>query len=768
MKKLVFLLVILMLKPFDTGAQDQKAKTRFYEGVVAEEVTGDLDKALTIYRELLKNSAGDRQLAARCLYHIGLTYEKKGSDKALGYYADLLEKYPDQADLADLARGRISRLKDANTFIDPRDGHKYKWVKIGNQIWMAENLAYMPWVNPPKKQEWGIWVYDYDGEDVAEAKATENYQKYGCLYDWTMAMDIDPKYLEEPWNGDSENHQGICPPGWHLPTDGEWKTLEKSLGMSDSLAEVLDDTRAGDQPSNFRIIEPKSFVPVGKYLKSASGWYRESNGDNSSGLSLQPAGVRNCLPKEGIAISHNTRNYDGFGYSGVFWTSTESQDTTFGNQPRTMYLNQTAFTRSLHTRSMDVSRNTYSSRGEGVSVRCLKDDDQFPIFNKDVAGGKYGKIVVSPTVPQEIAIEKSITPVFVNKFILPAKDPKIRGTLSIIPNEDRIYVLRTPIPIIYALDSRTLDTIWTHQLKANSIFSMVESKEFILCETPVSIVGIRKVDGKQVWQIGGADGALQFSRIANEILFIQIKGFYYAINVNSGEEIWNHKQDERISTRATFVNDTLYVPLIPSSSGRSTPPPVSETKHTVVEAIDAKTGKSIWEYKFYSQYFHCAYNNGLVMIRGNSNLSGPYLIAINAKTGKKEWATFLGTQSSDEPITVGDSSLFLLSPNYRTPNQLLALDFDGRIKWNKIVPKIVYSINEYPVVFNNKVFFLTGTTANRAIINTRLMAVEATNGSTIYTINLVSEPLTYPIFRNNKMYIGCQDGLYIFEYPKLD
>lgn len=118
----------------------------------------------------------------------------------------MIEKYPEAGDYASLARTRMQKLRDANTFIDPRDGHKYRWVKIGNQIWMAENLAYMPHVNPPMKQEWGIWVYDYDGEDVAEAKATENYQNYGCLDDWAMAMDIDPKYLEEPWNGDSEKH----------------------------------------------------------------------------------------------------------------------------------------------------------------------------------------------------------------------------------------------------------------------------------------------------------------------------------------------------------------------------------------------------------------------------------------------------------------------------------------------------------------------------------------------------------------------------------
>ncbi|MDF1551297.1 MAG: FISUMP domain-containing protein, partial [Bacteroidales bacterium] len=83
------------------------------------------------------------------------------------------------------------------TFTDERDGHEYKYTKIGDQYWMAENLAYIPHVGPAGENS-GIWVYGYTGTSVEEAKKTENYKLFGCLYDWEAA-------------------KVYCPKGWHLP-----------------------------------------------------------------------------------------------------------------------------------------------------------------------------------------------------------------------------------------------------------------------------------------------------------------------------------------------------------------------------------------------------------------------------------------------------------------------------------------------------------------------------------------------------------------------
>ncbi len=112
-------------------------------------------------------------------------------------------------------------LKKKEEFTDSRDGKKYAYVTIGKQTWMAENL-------------------NYHGKDgylgLCKNEVPENCEKYGREYDWSEAMSIDRKYNEEKWGSinwpwkKAKNHQGICPEGWHLPSDKEWETLIKFAG----------------------------------------------------------------------------------------------------------------------------------------------------------------------------------------------------------------------------------------------------------------------------------------------------------------------------------------------------------------------------------------------------------------------------------------------------------------------------------------------------------------------------------------------------------
>ena len=83
------------------------------------------------------------------------------------------------------------------TFTDSRDGETYKYVKIGNQYWLSENLRFKP-------DSGNFWAYNNNEADVIT---------YGYLYSWETAINV-------------------CPNGWHLPSDAEWTELSDFLGGS--------------------------------------------------------------------------------------------------------------------------------------------------------------------------------------------------------------------------------------------------------------------------------------------------------------------------------------------------------------------------------------------------------------------------------------------------------------------------------------------------------------------------------------------------------
>ncbi len=202
------------------------------------------------------------------------------------------------------------------TFIDSRDNREYRWVYIGSQLWMAENLAWLPSVNQPgtgSNSNKLYYVYDYHGTDVNEAKATEHYKTYGVLYNWAASIDA-------------------CPMGWHVPSDNEWKELEKALGMS-----VLDSDNAGWR-GTFE----------GRYLKARNGWYDQGNGSNISDFNALPGGFRLSL---GV--------FDFEGIYANWWTSSG-------------FSSSHSWYRSLYYQNSGVFRNN-ASRNQGFSVRCLKD-----------------------------------------------------------------------------------------------------------------------------------------------------------------------------------------------------------------------------------------------------------------------------------------------------------------------------------------------------------------------------------------------------------
>jgi uncharacterized protein (TIGR02145 family) len=142
-----------------------------------------------------------------------------------------------------------------DSFVDSRDNHLYKFVEIGTQIWMAENLAYLPSVSPSPDGDVSTpyyYVYGYEGRKVSKAKGTANYATYGALYNWEAA-------------------KISCPTGWHLPSDEEWTVLTDFLGAE----------------------------PGGKMKEAGTAHWQSPNtgATNSSGFNGLPGGYRNSGPE---------------------------------------------------------------------------------------------------------------------------------------------------------------------------------------------------------------------------------------------------------------------------------------------------------------------------------------------------------------------------------------------------------------------------------------------------------------------------------------
>ncbi len=217
---------------------------------------------------------------------------------------------------------KLSGLK-TGFFRDQRDGKLYKTVRIGKQEWFAENLAYLPSVVGPATGSTTVshyYVYGYNGTDVNAAKATGNYSTYGVLYNWPAAMG----------GSTTEGVQGVCPDGWYLPTDADYKELEMYLGMTQEDADTLNAWRNSGS--------------VGSKLGTFT-----SGGNNSSGFTALAGGRRIT---EGSFSSELT--------SAFFWSSSPSTGNTVS--------------RNLSSSNVGVGRNALN-RANGFSVRCMRDFD---------------------------------------------------------------------------------------------------------------------------------------------------------------------------------------------------------------------------------------------------------------------------------------------------------------------------------------------------------------------------------------------------------
>ncbi len=206
---------------------------------------------------------------------------------------------------------------------DIRDGNIYNTIWIDNQLWMAENLKYLPSVVGPatgSETDPYYYVYSYDGTVVADAKATLNYTTYGVLYNWAAAMNSEASSTTNP-----SGVQGVCPSGWHLPSDAEWTELTDYLGGAEVAGGKLKET-------------------------GTTNWDSPNEATNESGFTALPGGAR--VGNTGIFWSSGSLGY---------WWSSKELSTTY------------AWSRYVYFSNSDVSRD-YRMKENGLSVRCVRDN----------------------------------------------------------------------------------------------------------------------------------------------------------------------------------------------------------------------------------------------------------------------------------------------------------------------------------------------------------------------------------------------------------
>ena len=106
------------------------------------------------------------------------------------------------------------------------DGNVYETVQIGDQLWMAENLKVTHYNNGDEiLYPIGWWGSIEEGQYAIYDRVPSNADIYGNLYNGTVVND----------------DRGVCPEGWHVPSDDEFKTLEIFLGMSEEDANLTAD-----------------------------------------------------------------------------------------------------------------------------------------------------------------------------------------------------------------------------------------------------------------------------------------------------------------------------------------------------------------------------------------------------------------------------------------------------------------------------------------------------------------------------------------------
>ena len=232
------------------------------------------------------------------------------------------------------------------------DGNQYNTVLIGEQCWMAENLKTTKFANG-SSISYGIYsdAWDVQYPRISETvsyryypnNSSGNVSTYGYLYNWPAVMHGASSSSTNP-----SNVQGICPTGWHLPSEAEWTQLTSYL-------KTQSQHQCGGSTTN-----------IGKSLASTSGWNSSTNtcavgntpaNNNSTGFGAKPAGY---FDPTGYVdnVSECVKYFKSYA---VYWSASSGSGS---------YLS--CFVIATSNTGANVVKSYYR-KNFGASVRCVKD-----------------------------------------------------------------------------------------------------------------------------------------------------------------------------------------------------------------------------------------------------------------------------------------------------------------------------------------------------------------------------------------------------------
>ena len=245
---------------------------------------------------------------------------------SLATFADSLGNIVDEC-------GCLSTFHCGTSTISDFDGNAYSTVKLGGQCWMAENLRTTHYSNGDSidlgTSTSATIPYRYN-----PASDSANVGAYGYLYNWAAVMNGATSSETNP-----SGVQGICPTGWHVPSNAEWTELETFVSSQSQYV-------CNHQNSSY----------IGKALASTTGWNNSTSTacgvgttqstNNATGFNARPAG------------NYYASGGNGFGYYANFWTTTN-------------VTNSEAHSYNLSYTSPSLNHNT-SNMTSGFSVRCIR------------------------------------------------------------------------------------------------------------------------------------------------------------------------------------------------------------------------------------------------------------------------------------------------------------------------------------------------------------------------------------------------------------